>query len=85
LIVCIMEVWMRVAKWGNSLAVRLPKSVVDELALVEGDEINICAQGSRIISIEKDARREEIVKALEAIAWPVPPGFRWNRDEANER
>ena len=30
---------MRVAKWGNSLAVRLPASVVEALGLQEGDEI----------------------------------------------
>jgi antitoxin component of MazEF toxin-antitoxin module len=29
---------MRVAKWGNSLAVRLPASVVDALELKEGDD-----------------------------------------------
>ena len=32
---------MRVAKWGNSLAVRLPASVVDAPELKEGDEIEI--------------------------------------------
>jgi antitoxin MazE len=32
---------MQVAKWGNSLAVRLPASVVDALELKEGDEIEI--------------------------------------------
>ncbi|WP_143749548.1 AbrB/MazE/SpoVT family DNA-binding domain-containing protein, partial [Caballeronia arvi] len=29
---------MQVAKWGNSLAVRLPASVVDALDLKEGDD-----------------------------------------------
>ena len=32
---------MQVAKWGNSLAVRLPASVVDALGLKAGDEIEI--------------------------------------------
>ncbi len=30
---------MQVAKWGNSLAVRLPAAVVEALGLKEGDEI----------------------------------------------
>ena len=32
---------MQVAKWGNSLAVRLPAAVVEALRLKEGDEIDI--------------------------------------------
>jgi antitoxin MazE len=30
---------MQVARWGNSLAVRLPAAVVEALELKEGDEI----------------------------------------------
>ena len=32
---------MRVSKWGNSLAVRLPKAVMDELELTAGDRLEI--------------------------------------------
>ena len=32
---------MQVSKWGNSLAVRLPATVVDALGLKEGDQIEI--------------------------------------------
>ena len=32
---------MQVSKWGNSLAVRLPSSIVDALGLKEGDQIEI--------------------------------------------
>jgi antitoxin MazE len=32
---------MRVAKWGNSLAVRLPDAIVKTLKLKSGDEIEI--------------------------------------------
>ncbi len=32
---------MRVSKWGNSLAVRLPAAVVESLDLKEGDEIEL--------------------------------------------
>ena len=35
----ISEVVMQVAKWGNSLAIRLPRSVVEVLGLKEGDSI----------------------------------------------
>jgi antitoxin component of MazEF toxin-antitoxin module len=36
---------MQVAKWGNSLAVRLPKKLVDELGLKPGDEISLVSAG----------------------------------------
>ena len=32
---------MRVSKWGNSLAIRLPTLVVEALELKEGDDIEI--------------------------------------------
>jgi antitoxin MazE len=54
---------MRVVKWGNSLAVRLPCSVVETLKLKEGDEINITIAGSRFA---RDRRREPALKKLRA-------------------
>ena len=44
---------MQVAKWGNSLAVRLPASVVEALGLKEGDDIEIMVAGSRSFEISK--------------------------------
>ncbi|MFY9976137.1 MAG: AbrB/MazE/SpoVT family DNA-binding domain-containing protein [Chromatiaceae bacterium] len=38
---------MQVAKWGNSLAVRLPAAVVEALALKEGDDIEILVADER--------------------------------------
>ncbi len=31
---------MQIGRWGNSLAVRLPKALVERLKLKEGDEID---------------------------------------------
>ena len=45
---------MRVAKWGNSLAVRLPDSVVKALKLKTGDEIEIVVVGTRRFEIGRD-------------------------------
>jgi antitoxin MazE len=76
---------MQVAKWGNSLAVRLPKAVVDALELKEGDDIEITVAGDRKFEVDRNRRREEAIERLKAMRWPLPPGFRFNRDEANER
>ena len=76
---------MQVGKWGNSLAVRLPAAVVEALGLKEGDEIEIEVAGDRTFRIERDRKREEALERLRALRRPLPPGFRFSRDEANER
>jgi antitoxin MazE len=38
----------RLVKWGNSLAVRIPKTVLDEARMKEGEEIEIRAERGRI-------------------------------------
>ncbi len=74
---------MQVGKWGNSLAVRLPAAVVEILGLKEGDEIEIA--GERTLRVGRDRKREEALERLRALAWKLPPGFKFSRDEANER
>ncbi len=76
---------MQVGKWGNSLAVRLPAAVVEALGLKEGDEIEIEIAGERTLRVERDRKREEALETLRALSRPLPPGFRFCRDEANER
>ncbi len=76
---------MQVSKWGNSLAVRLPAAVVDALALKEGDRIEIRVADDRTFEISRDRSRETALARLRALRRPLPPGFRFDRDEANER
>ena len=76
---------MQVGKWGNSLAVRLPASVVEGLGLKEGDEIEIEIAGSHSFKVKRDASREDALRRLKALNWTLPPGFHFSRDEANER
>lgn len=76
---------MRVAKWGNSLAVRLPDVIVKALKLKSGDEIEIVATGTRRFEIGRDHSRERALERLRALKTPLPKGFRFNRDEANAR
>ena len=49
---------MRVSKWGNSLAVRLPKDIVEAMALSAGDELRIVQAAAGTITFEKGRRRE---------------------------
>ncbi|HEX9648082.1 MAG TPA: AbrB/MazE/SpoVT family DNA-binding domain-containing protein [Alphaproteobacteria bacterium] len=76
---------MHVAKWGNSLAVRLPKAVVEALDLKAGDEIEVVVAGGRRFEIVRDRSREQAIARLKSLKRPLPKGFRFDRDEAHER
>ena len=76
---------MQVSKWGNSLAVRLPASVVEALELKEGDEIEISVAGERHFKASRTRTREQAIESLRRLAQPLAPGFKFDRDEANER
>jgi antitoxin MazE len=77
---------MQVSKWGNSLAVRLPKALVNELGLKEGDEINVVAATGGVIEVEtKQEQRRRALERMAALNWTLPPDYKFDRDEANER
>lgn len=76
---------MQVAKWGNSLAVRLPAAIVEMLGLKEGDEIEIHIAGSHEFGVARKASRKELIKRLRAYRGRLPADFRFDRDEANAR
>ncbi|MDL2356729.1 MAG: AbrB/MazE/SpoVT family DNA-binding domain-containing protein [Pseudomonadota bacterium] len=76
---------MQVAKWGNSLAVRLPSSVVQALELKEGDDISIQVAGERAFDIVKTPARTELIARLRALRGTIPSDFTFDRIDANER
>jgi antitoxin MazE len=76
---------MRVSRWGNSLAVRLPAPVVDALGLKEGDEIEISVAGKRDFKVARDQSKEKALETIPRLARPFPRGFKFHREEANER
>ena len=67
------------------MAVRLPAAVVEALNLKEGDQIEIRVAGKREFEVARDRKVEEALKTLRRLARPLPPGFKFDRDEANER
>jgi antitoxin MazE len=76
---------VQVAKWGNSLAVRLPSAVVEALDLKEGDQIEIRIAGARAFEVSRDRKRERALDRLRRLRRPLPEGFTFDRREANER
>ena len=49
----VVEALIRVAKWGNSLAVRLPDTIVKTPKLKPGDEVDIILRGERVFEVER--------------------------------
>jgi antitoxin MazE len=76
---------MQVAKWGNSLAVRLPASVVDALDLKPGDNIEIHVRGNRSFAVEKASGARELLARIRKYRGRLPPDFKFDRLEANGR
>lgn len=76
---------MQIAKWGNSLAVRLPVAVIKALDLKDGDEIEIQVAGERALEVSRKAAPKELLARLRRYRGRLPAGFRFDRLEAQER
>jgi len=76
---------MKVSKWGNSLAVRLPAAVVEALDLCEGDEIEVSIAGKHDFRVARDRSKERALEQLRQMKWSFPGDFKFNREEANAR
>lgn len=75
---------MKVAKWGNSLAVRIPKDVAQALGLREGSEVDLVALEDRL-GVARPLTREEAIHRLRRFRGLLPPDFKFDREEANAR
>ena len=76
---------MQVAKWGNSLAVRLPAAVVSVLGLKPGDEVEIHVVGPREFQVSRSTEARRVLAKLRRFRGRMPAGFRFDRLEANAR
>jgi antitoxin MazE len=76
---------VQVAKWGNSLAIRIPAAVAQALKLRAGDEIEIHVGGSRRFGVARKPGRDELLERLRALRGRLPADFVFDRDEANGR
>jgi antitoxin MazE len=78
-----VEAAMQVSKWGNNLAVRLLKALVEKMGLRAGDEINIVDVVERTLVVQKEDRRKVALERLASLNWTLPPDYKFDRDEAN--
>ena len=76
---------MQVSKWGDSLAMRLPKTLVEKMGLSAGDELNIVDVVERTLVVQKEDRRKAALERLATLNWTLPLDYKFDRVEANER
>jgi len=71
------------AKWGNSLAVRIPQAIVNEARLAEGDRLSFDLTGDGSIVLRSRRRKYSLDQLVAAIkprnrhhetAWGSPKG-----------
>jgi antitoxin MazE len=80
-----MEDTVLVSKWGNSLAVRLPKALVEAMKLAPGDELDVVEVSKGRIAVQRVDKQAEFLRQMERFRFPLPEGYKFDRDEANER
>lgn len=81
----------KIAKWGNSIAVRLPKPLVDDLGLVPGREVHLDRVGT-MIAIETQPhakipryRLEDLVAEMKRLGPENEPAMvDWGPDRGSE-
>ena len=76
---------MKFAKWGNSIAIRVPADVVAKLGISPNEEAQIKVTGERSFEVTRDRSREEAIEAIRKLARPLPAGYKFNRDEIYDR
>jgi antitoxin MazE len=76
---------MKLAKWGNSLAVRIPAEVVAELGIAPNEEVEIKVTGENSFEVTRDRRRQEAIEKLRSMRFALPDDYVFNREELHER
>lgn len=79
---------MQVAQWGNSLAIRLPASVVKALDLKPGDDVEVFVAGADAFGLarsELGGKTDKLLERVRALRGSLPADFKFDRLEANAR
>ena len=73
-----------VAKWGNSLGVRLPSALAAQVGLTEGQKVTISAEGSKLTI--SPAKRVYTIEELVVNMTPesMREAFDWGPDVGRE-
>jgi antitoxin MazE len=73
-----------ISKGGNSLGLRLPRALIQQMGVREGQSVSVIAEGKRLIveAVAPSYRLEEMVSNVTAKATRAP--FQWDADVGRE-
>ncbi|MBD2628090.1 AbrB/MazE/SpoVT family DNA-binding domain-containing protein [Trichormus variabilis] len=69
-----------VAKWGNSLAIRIPKAWAEQVQLKEGTDVNLSVSGDSLVITPKKRKKYSLDELL---AGMTPDKFHPEIDTGN--
>ena len=72
---------MRVSKWGNSLAIRLPAEVIETVKWSPGEELQVLVVGEDEIRIVRDRSRQQALEKFRKHRVKFNGKFVFDRDE----
>lgn len=75
---------VNVTKWGNSLGLRLPKALVQQVGIKDGERVSIVVDGDRLI-VEKARSAFRLADMLAGMRPDdVRSAFDWGQDAGRE-
>lgn len=75
---------MRVERLGDRLAVVIPPDVATTLAIKAGDEVELSVVDLSRRQLQ-ELQRAEALDFIARAKWTLPPGYKFDREEANAR
>ncbi len=75
---------IHVGKWGRSLGLRFPKHLVERFNLKDGDVIEDSVL-EQVLEQSLEERRRQAFEDIEKRRFRLPPGYKFDREEANAR
>jgi antitoxin MazE len=57
----------RIQKWGNSLGLRIPKTLAEDAGVEEGSEVDLTVENGQLIVTPRQARRHRLRDLLRRV------------------
>ncbi len=75
---------VQLSKWGNSLGLRLPRALAQQIGVREGQQVNVIADGARLIiePVTKTWHLEDLLAGMTPEA--MHEAFDWGEDRGRE-
>lgn len=75
---------MKLTKTSDGYVVKVPDEVVASLGLHDGDDVSLTPPGVITIPVSDEAR-DSAIDRMKKLARPLPPDYKFDREEANAR